>query len=38
VLARPRVLTYLVHHPAWPWGEPPAFDRFVPIAGLPDTA
>jgi LmbE family N-acetylglucosaminyl deacetylase len=38
VLARPRVLTYLVHHPSWPWGEPPAFDRFVPIAGLPDTA
>jgi len=37
-LAKPRVLTYLVHHPSWPATLPPTFDRFVPIGSLPDTA
>ena len=36
-LAKPRVLTYLVHHPSWPATLPPTFDRFVPIGSLPDT-
>ena len=31
------VLTYLVHFPSWPAKRGPLFDRFLPIAGLPDS-
>jgi len=33
-----RILTYLVHYPSWPAVRAPLFDRFLPIAGLTDTA
>jgi LmbE family N-acetylglucosaminyl deacetylase len=32
------VLTYVVHYPSWPATAPPAFDRFLPLGKLPDTA
>jgi LmbE family N-acetylglucosaminyl deacetylase len=37
VIARPSVLTYLVHFPSWPAVRPPLFDRALPITEVPDT-
>jgi len=32
-----RVLTYLVHYPAWPAAARPDFDRLIPIGEIQDT-